>query len=71
MYDVSYPTLVKAVAAATPEADGTVVVTIPIESIGNAAASLSRFGDAVEVLEPPELRAEIAELARRILRLYS
>ena len=71
MYDVSYPTLVKAVAAATPEADGTVVVTIPIESIGNAAASLSRFGDAVEVLEPPELRAEIAELARRILRVYS
>ncbi|MEV6272031.1 WYL domain-containing protein [Kribbella sp. NPDC051936] len=71
MYDVSYPTLVKAVAAATPEPDGSVVVTIPIESIGNAAASLSRFGDAVEVLEPPELRAEIAELARRILRLYS
>ncbi|MGW5192948.1 helix-turn-helix transcriptional regulator [Kribbella sp. NPDC004138] len=71
MYDVSYPTLVKAVAAATPEPDGSVVVTIPIESIGNAAASLSRFGDAVEVLEPPELRAEIAELARKVLRLYS
>jgi predicted DNA-binding transcriptional regulator YafY len=46
-------------------------VTIPIESIGNAAASLSRFGDAVEVLEPPELRAELRDLGRKLHDLYS
>lgn len=71
MYDVSYPVLVKAVAGAEPEADGSVVVTIPIESIPNAAASLCRFGDAVEVLEPPELRTELARLGRTLSDLYS
>jgi predicted DNA-binding transcriptional regulator YafY len=71
MYDVSYPVLVKAVAAAEPEADGSVMVTIPIESIPNAAASLCRFGDAVEVLEPAELRTELAKLGRTLSDLYS
>jgi len=71
MYDVSFPTLVKAVAAAEPDPDGTVVVTIPIESIANAAAALCRFGDAVEVLEPAELRSELAGLGRTLADLYS
>jgi predicted DNA-binding transcriptional regulator YafY len=71
MYDVSYPVLVKAVAAAEPAADGSVMVTIPIESIPNAAASLCRFGDAVEVLEPAELRTELAKLGRTLSDLYS
>jgi predicted DNA-binding transcriptional regulator YafY len=71
MYDVSFPTLVKAVAAAEREADGSVVVTIPIESVANAAASLSRFGAEVEVLEPAELRAELAGLGRALHDLYS
>jgi len=71
MYDVSFPTLVKAVAAAEPDPDGSVVVTIPIESIANAAAALCRFGDAVEVLEPAELRSELAGLGRTLADLYS
>ena len=71
MHDVSYPALVKAVAATEPDADGSVVVTIPIESVANAAASLSRFGSALEVLEPPELRAELANLGRSLSDLYS
>jgi predicted DNA-binding transcriptional regulator YafY len=71
MYDVSFPTLVKAVAAAEPEADGSVVVAIPIESVANAAASLSRFGAEVEVLAPAELRAELAGLGRALHDLYS
>jgi predicted DNA-binding transcriptional regulator YafY len=71
MHDVSYPALVKAVAATEPDADGSVVVTIPIESVANAAASLSRFGSALEVLEPPELRAELANLGRSMSDLYS
>ncbi|TDW19650.1 helix-turn-helix transcriptional regulator [Kribbella kalugense] len=71
MYDVSFPSLVKAVAAAEPEPDGSVVVTIPIESVPNAAATLSRFGAALEVLEPTELRAELADLGRALLDLYT
>ncbi|MFI5696879.1 helix-turn-helix transcriptional regulator [Kribbella sp. NPDC051586] len=71
IYDISFPGLVKAVAAAEPAADGSVVVTIPIESITNAAASLSRFGAAVEVLEPAELRTELADLGRALHDLYS
>lgn len=71
MYDVSFPALVKAVAAAEPAKDGSVTVTLPIESVPNAAAALCRFGDAVEVLEPPELRAELASLGRTLSELYS
>jgi predicted DNA-binding transcriptional regulator YafY len=70
MYDVSFPLLVAAVAAATPEPDGTVVVTLPIESIPNAAATLARFGNNLEVLQPPELRTELATLGRGLLDLY-
>ncbi|MFI7063502.1 helix-turn-helix transcriptional regulator [Kribbella sp. NPDC050124] len=70
MHDVSFPTLVKAVAAADPAEDGSVTVTIPIESIGNAAATLSRFGNSLEVLDPPELRTELAALGRTLLNLY-
>ena len=71
MYDVSFPPLVKAVAATEPEDDGSVVVTIPIESIPNAAAVLSRFGNSLEVLEPTELRTELADLGRTLADLYS
>ncbi|GAA1139830.1 YafY family protein [Kribbella jejuensis] len=71
MYDVSFPALVKAVAAAVPEPDGSFVVTIPIESVPNAAATLSRFGDAVEVLEPQELRVELKQLGQKLADLYS
>ncbi|MDX3006475.1 WYL domain-containing protein [Kribbella solani] len=70
MYDVSYPALVNAVAAAEPEPDGSVVVTIPIESVANAATSLSRFGPALEALDPPELRTALADLGRSLLELY-
>ncbi len=70
MYDVSFPQFVAAVAAATPEPDGSVIAILPIESIGNAAASLARFGNSLEVLEPPELRTELAALGRTLLDLY-
>ena len=61
----------KAVAAAEPADDGSVTVTLPIESVPNAAAAFCRFGDAVEVLEPPELRTELARLGRTLSDLYS
>jgi predicted DNA-binding transcriptional regulator YafY len=71
MHDVSFPQLVKAVAAADPGEDGSVTVTLPIESVPNAAAAFCRFGDALEVLEPPELRSELARLGRTLFELYS
>ncbi|MFG1820507.1 helix-turn-helix transcriptional regulator [Kribbella sp. NPDC049174] len=70
MHDVSFPLLVKAVAATEPADDGTVTVTVPIESIGNAAAAFCRFGNSLEVLDPPELRAELAKLGRTLIGLY-
>ncbi|HEX8728395.1 MAG TPA: YafY family protein [Ktedonobacterales bacterium] len=44
-----------------PDADGWVTATIPIESIQHATGDLLRLGADAEVLEPPELRARIAE----------
>jgi predicted DNA-binding transcriptional regulator YafY len=70
MHDVSFPLLVKAAAAAEPADDGSVTVTVPIESVGNAAAAFCRFGDALEVLQPSELRAELAKLGRTLAGLY-
>jgi predicted DNA-binding transcriptional regulator YafY len=71
LFDVSYPALVKAVRATEPAKDGTVTVTLPIESVPNAAASLCRFGNSLEVLEPAELRDELAALGRTLSDLYS
>lgn len=68
--DLTYPLLQKASADAEPAADGSVTVAVPIESIGNAAAQFIRLGAELEALEPPELRAELARLARSVLQLY-
>lgn len=60
----------QAVAAnGTPDAEGWTIATIPVESLDQAHDDFLRLGTAIEVLEPPELRARIAgtvtELARR------
>ncbi len=68
--DLSYPLLLKASAAAVPAEDGSVTVTVPIESIGNAAFQFIRLGADLEVLESAELRAELARLARSVLDVY-
>jgi len=46
------------------------IVTVPIESIGKAAREFLAFGDAVEVLAPPELRTRLATLATSTAALY-
>lgn len=46
------------------------VVTVPVESLERAAYEFLAFGDALEVLGPPELRARIAHLARSTAALY-
>ena len=56
--------------ASAPGAAGRVKVVIPIESTDYAAADLLRLGSDAEVLEPPELRRRIAEMAREVSRLY-
>jgi len=45
-------------------------VTIPIETVEQAATDLLRLGTEVEVLEPAALRRRIADLAEAIMRVY-
>lgn len=70
--DLSSTLLLKAIAdtGAEPDEDGSITVAVPIESIGNAATQLVRYGDRLEVLDPPELRAELSRLARSLVALY-
>nr|WP_275402507.1 WYL domain-containing protein [Streptomyces sp. SID13031] len=71
--DLSATLLLKAIAdtGAEPAEDGSITVAVPIESIGNAATQLIRYGKSLEVLEPPELRAELKQLAEEVAGLYS
>lgn len=57
-------------SAGPPEKDGWVRVTIPIESIDQAAVDLLRLGTDAEVLKPATLRRRLAKAAREIARLY-
>jgi len=50
-------------------ADGWQEVTLPVEQIDYAAEQLLGLAAYVEVLEPPELRERLRQLARRIARL--
>ncbi|MFC5265976.1 helix-turn-helix transcriptional regulator [Kribbella qitaiheensis] len=70
--DLSSTLLLRAIAdtGAEPDEDGSITVAVPIESIGNAATQLVRYGDRLEVLDPPELRAELSRLARSLIALY-
>ena len=50
--------------------DGCLDVTLPARSLGWVARLLLRVGTEVTVLDPPELQAEVRDLARRALDLY-
>ncbi|UFJ40748.1 transcriptional regulator [Brevibacillus humidisoli] len=50
--------------------DDRVIATVDFETMDWACEMLLRFGSRVEVLEPQELRLQIAEQARAIMRLY-
>ena len=56
--------------ASAPDAKGRVRVVVPIEQTDQAAAEMIRLGVDVEVLEPPELRRRIVEMADEVKRLY-
>lgn len=53
-----------------PAADGWVTARIPIESLGHATGTLLQLGADLEVLHPPELRAELTRTAAALVELY-
>lgn len=63
---------VRAVHAAgrAPDEDGWLRVELPVESTIAAVGQLLRFGAEIEVLEPEDLRAQVADALRRSAALY-
>jgi len=57
-------------AALPPDEDGWRVVTLSFEHERAAVGRLAGFGDQVEVLRPPSVRAGLVAAARQILRRY-
>ncbi|MEV1206451.1 helix-turn-helix transcriptional regulator [Microbispora rosea] len=60
----------KALADGSPEPGGWTRLTLPIESVTHARWLFLRMGVLVEVLEPAELRALMAEAVADLSRLY-
>ncbi|WP_422734652.1 helix-turn-helix transcriptional regulator [Micromonospora sp. WMMD558] len=58
-------------AAGEPDGQGWVVTRLPVESPQVAYTQLLGMGPEVEVLDPPELRAWLADAARRSAALYA
>ena len=56
--------------AIAPDGDVCRSATVPIESLNHAAGLLLGLGANVEVLEPPELRDELARRAAEVVALY-
>ncbi len=57
-------------AAAPPDAGGWRVLTLSFEHEAAAVHRLAGFGDQVDVLDPPAVRARLLAIAREILRRY-
>lgn len=57
--------------AGAPDAEGWVRVEIPIEGTTHALGEVFKLGWGVEVLEPLELRATVAECAAELARLHA
>jgi len=57
-------------SADTPDANGWVRVTVPIESIEHAAREMLRLGAEAEVMQPAELRLQMRQQAARMAALY-
>ncbi|MBG0832099.1 WYL domain-containing protein [Planomonospora sp. ID67723] len=57
-------------SAQPPDGQGRVTVRLPVESREVAYGQVLRFGPDAEVLDPPELRALLAEAAVRMHSLY-
>jgi predicted DNA-binding transcriptional regulator YafY len=57
-------------SADTPDKDGWVRITIPVESVDQAAIDLLLLGTEAEILKPRELRRRVANTARAVARLH-
>jgi predicted DNA-binding transcriptional regulator YafY len=57
-------------ASGTIAADGWITARVPIESAGQALTDFLRLGGDLEVLEPADLRDEVATAARAMAALY-
>ncbi|GAB7184207.1 WYL domain-containing protein [Kitasatospora sp. Ki12] len=57
--------------AGPPDADGWVTVALPVENWDIGYLELLRLGPEAEVLDPPALRARLAEATRRAAGLYA
>ncbi|MFD0884652.1 WYL domain-containing protein, partial [Streptosporangium algeriense] len=57
-------------SAGEPDERGWVTLSLPVESPEVAYAQILRFGPEAEVLDPPSLRARVAEAAARLHGLY-
>ena len=65
------PAASAAIGQITPPAHGErITVTVPMESVGNTAPILLKWGADVEVLAPLDLRARMGELSGALARLY-
>ena len=53
-----------------PDENGYCIVTLPVGSVWQASSELLGFGVDAEVLEPPELRAHMADVAASLHRRY-
>jgi predicted DNA-binding transcriptional regulator YafY len=58
-------------SAGEPDAAGWVELTLQFEHVDMAGYELMRLGGDVEVLDPPELRAQLATRAREMVERYS
>ncbi|MFZ6656989.1 helix-turn-helix transcriptional regulator [Undibacterium sp. TJN19] len=54
-----------------PDEDGWYLATIPVGKSWHACIDLLRFGEDVEVLEPPELREKMREMITKMSRIYN
>lgn len=57
--------------AAPPDDDGWTIVTLPIESVDDAAHVVLSAGGEVDVLTPPELQARVRDLATQIVARHT
>jgi predicted DNA-binding transcriptional regulator YafY len=53
-----------------PQTDGSIIMTLRVRDSIHFSKWVLGWGDQVEVLEPPELRRQIEDLARSILNVY-
>jgi len=73
LLDLLGPYVLEAVAktASEPDRQGWIRCTIPLESAGYGIPELLRLGVEVEVISPPALRTQIAQVLRNTLLHYS